>query len=437
MTASPRVQPAIPEGWSSCELGGALDHVIDFRGRTPKKLGMEWGGQIPALSANNVKMGRIDLAEPTYFASEVLYHLWMTNGDARRGDVLLTMEAPLGNVAQVPDDKRYVLSQRVVLLRFDRDRLRNDFAYWQMQGEGFQRQLVRWSTGTTATGIQRAQLVRVPMLVPPGDEQDEISPVLSTLDAAIRRTEAVIAKLRAIRLGFVHDLLTRGIDENGAIRPAKQRTIEEPFSSFPASWQSGRLEEWLSGNPRNGYSPQAVEEWTGRVMLGLGCLTSDGFAPVQLKNAPRYDDRLAAAELQDGDLLLSRANTRELVGLAGIYRDVGHPCTYPDLMMRLAPASRTSAEFLELILGSPSVRRQIQAAAVGTSGSMVKVSGAIVRQLRVVVPEPQEQARIVAHARSIKERVQCEERLALKLRLLKKGLSEDLLTGRVRVRVSA
>jgi type I restriction enzyme S subunit len=109
---------AIPVGWTVVPLGELIEKLMDFRGRTPKKLGMNWGdGVIPALSANNVRMGYIDFERECYLGSEELYAAWMVQGDTRKNDLVFTMDAPLGNVALIPDDRKYILSQRVVLLR--------------------------------------------------------------------------------------------------------------------------------------------------------------------------------------------------------------------------------------------------------------------------------------------------------------------------------
>ena len=94
--------------------------VLDFRGRTPKKLNLDWGGDIPALSANNVKMGKIDYSLTTNFGSEELYSKWMTKGDLEIGDLVLTTEAPAGNVVVISDNKKYILSQRVIGLKPDK-----------------------------------------------------------------------------------------------------------------------------------------------------------------------------------------------------------------------------------------------------------------------------------------------------------------------------
>jgi len=280
--------------------------------------------------------------------------------------------------------------------------------------------------------------IRQMVLPSPSPEvQSKIARVLDTLDAAIVQTEAIIAKLKAVKQGLLHDLLTRGIDANGELRPlqseAPQLYKQSAMGWIPGEWKIGALRCWLADKPRNGYSPQEAGEWTGVQMLGLGCLTNEGFEPVQLKPAPRGDKRLATVMLADGDLLMSRSNTRDLVGLAGVYRDVGTSCTYPDLMMRLRTSPETSGEFMQFVLRSPRLRRQIQANAVGTSGSMVKISGRIVCDLLTAMPLKAEQERILSCLAAGNSTISAEAERSLVLRDLKSGLMDDLLTGRVRV----
>jgi type I restriction enzyme S subunit len=199
----------IPRGWEVKHVEETLALLLDFRGRTPKKLGMEWGGgDIPALSAKNVRVGRIDLEEETYYGSTRLYERWMTQGETAIGDVLLTSEAPLGNVAQIPDGRRYILSQRVVLLRFDRSSALNDFMALQLSHERFQSNLKKWSTGTTATGIQMAKMVLIPVVVPPLTEQAAQAELAKHPLRRIESEESLLRKLWNVKKGLLHDLLT-------------------------------------------------------------------------------------------------------------------------------------------------------------------------------------------------------------------------------------
>jgi hypothetical protein len=136
----------LPPNWTETRLGEVLQALLDFRGRTPKKIGMVWGGgDIPALSALNVRMGSIDFSRTSHFGSQALYERWMTTGDPARGDIVLTMEAPLGNVAQIPDDRRYILSQRVVLLK-PNGSIDPTFLAYQMRAPDFRTELLANAT---------------------------------------------------------------------------------------------------------------------------------------------------------------------------------------------------------------------------------------------------------------------------------------------------
>lgn len=270
----------------------------------------------------------------------------------------------------------------------------------------------RAEVGSNYPAVTERDVGRFRVPLPPLAEQRRIAKVLDTMDESIRSTERLVAKQSQLKSGLSATLLAR--DEN---------------------WRSVRLAELLLENPKNGYSPKEVDYYTGTIMLGLGCLTASGFEPRQLKNAPLGDHGLARAVLSDGDLLMSRANTRDLVGLVGRFRDVGHRCVYPDLMMRLRCRDAVHEDFLELLLRAPSARRQIQALAVGTSESMVKISSAIVRALNFKIPSREEQNQILLRLSSCNEVLRAARLELDKLRTLKHGLMSDLLTGRVWVNV--
>ncbi|MEW1599909.1 restriction endonuclease subunit S [Streptomyces sp. NPDC093808] len=185
------------------------------------------------------------------------------------------------------------------------------------------------------------------------------------------------------------------------------------------------LRHYLTEPPRNGFSPVESAHWTGVQLLGLGCLTPDGFSPRQLKNAPLSVNVNHPAILRDGDLLMSRANTRELVGLVGRYRNVGSPCIYPDLMMRLRTAENCLPEFLELLLRSPWVRQQIMRRAQGTSESMVKISADAVQS--IIVPDVclEEQYRIIHALKTVTDFERFIEELTRKWRVIRLSIWDN------------
>lgn len=199
----------LPRGWKLESIISSVTLIMDYRGRTPRKLGMGWGdGTIMSLSARNVRMGYIDFSEEVNLGSEALYRRWMTSGDMYPGDVLITTEAPLGNVAMVPDNRKYILSQRTVLLRPNSILFDSHFFLKCLQSPDFQKTLFENATGSTALGIQRKRLEQLVIYRPPLAEQKRIAPALKDTDDLISALERTIDKKQAIKQGMMQELLT-------------------------------------------------------------------------------------------------------------------------------------------------------------------------------------------------------------------------------------
>jgi type I restriction enzyme, S subunit len=199
----------LPEEWDLITVKDACPKIVDHRGRTPKKLGMDWGGgDVPALSARNVKSGYIDLHEETNFGSEALYRRWMTRGEPEKGDVVITTEAPLGNAALIPDTGKYILSQRTVLLGPDQNLITSAFLLQFVLGAAFQRTLAERATGSTAQGIQRRQLEKLTIARPPLPEQRAIGRMLGDLDHLLKSLADLVVKKKAIKTAAMQQLVT-------------------------------------------------------------------------------------------------------------------------------------------------------------------------------------------------------------------------------------
>ena len=380
-------------------------------------------------------IGWADVHETTYAKAPSRARRPTQPGDALFG----TVRPNLRSHGFVPADQLgpLVASTGFTVVRAKPGLSHPGFVFHSLMSTGVTVQAVRAANGSSYPAVTEGDVRQFQVFAPGVREQEQIVRILDTLDVAIQQTEAIIAKLKAVKQGLLHDLLTRGVDANGELRPTQSEAPHlykaSPVGWIPQHWTPGVLARWLLGKPSNGYSPPEAPRWTGVQMLGLGCLTSEGFAPVQLKPAPN-SKRLANAMLAPGDLLMSRSNTRALVGLVGIFKDVGTPCTYPDLMMRLKPTPDASAQFLLYVLQSASTRRQIKAHASGTSGSMVKIGGRTVSNLLVALPSKPEQQAICSRAAASATRLSAESEKASLLRAVKAGLMDDLLTGRVRVR---
>jgi len=184
-----------PETWRIATLEDCMEVIIDYRGKTPHK--SSFG--IPLITAKIVKGGRI--LEPDEFIPLEDYDERMQRGIPKAGDVVVTTEAPLGEVGQL-DDRKLSVGQRLITLRGKEGLLNNTYLKFLMQSEFVQNQLYARATGTTVIGIKQKELRRVNLVLPPLPEQRAIAHILGTLDDKIelnrRMNETLEAMARAL-----------------------------------------------------------------------------------------------------------------------------------------------------------------------------------------------------------------------------------------------
>ena len=159
-------------------LEDAVEALIDYRGKTPKKT----TSGVPLITAKVIKNGEI--LEPNEFIAPENYDSWMVRGLPKVGDVVLTVEAPLGQVAQLTES--YVaLAQRVVTLRGKEGVLDNTYLKYLLMPPKMQAALDGRSSGSTVKGIKQSELRKVELELPDIDTQRKVASILASLDNKI------------------------------------------------------------------------------------------------------------------------------------------------------------------------------------------------------------------------------------------------------------
>lgn len=163
-----------------------IDEIIDYRGKTPKKLGGNWS-EVPtnymALSAKNIKNGRIVQTDSIRFVSESMYKKWMKQ-EVNRGTILITSEAPFGEVLYWDSDEKIVLSQRLFGLKIKKE-FNARYIYYYMLSNKFQAELCGRATGSTVTGLRQSELLKCSIKIPKREIQDKIANILARVDNKI------------------------------------------------------------------------------------------------------------------------------------------------------------------------------------------------------------------------------------------------------------
>lgn len=177
--------------WRTMAIEDCMAAIIDYRGKTPTKT----TSGIPLITAKIVKGGRF--TEPDEFIAEDAYEQWMTRGIPMKGDIVLTTEAPLGEVAQL-DGRKVALAQRIITLRGKPGLLDNTYLKFVLQSHLVQARLSGRASGSTVSGIKQSELRKVELPIPSWHEQRAIAHILGTLDDKIELNRRINQTLEAM-----------------------------------------------------------------------------------------------------------------------------------------------------------------------------------------------------------------------------------------------
>ena len=228
--------------WRELSLGEITELVIDHRGKTPKKLGGDWSKSgYRALSAKNIKTGRIVQPDTIRFVREEMYHKWMKD-EIQQGDIIITSEAPFGQVLYWDSKEKVVLSQRLFGVRI-REEYDSRFVYYYMTTSDFQGEMAGRATGTTVVGLRQPELLKCVVHCPDLETQKRIATILASIDEKI--------------------LINEQINEN--LEQQAQAIFANEFlalESLPDGWKRGSLidiADYLNGLAMQKYRHAADE----------------------------------------------------------------------------------------------------------------------------------------------------------------------------------
>lgn len=298
-------------------------------------------------------------------------------------------------------------------------------------GEGFRRSIDVTLAGSAINNLRNGHLESFPCRIPKPEEQSRIAAVLDTVDEAIANTEAVIAKLRQVRAGLLHDLLTRGLGKNGQLRDPiahPEQFQDSPLGLIPRGWDVETLEQITDPQAPICYGIVQVFDFVpnGVLVLAIRDLLGD-YATGLHRTAPSIDANYARSRVRPGDVLISIKGTIGRIGLVpahyvgNISRDLA----------RVRPVDRISSAFLVHLFRSPLGQRTLGLAQVGTTRAELSI--APLKRIPFAFPQRSEQDQIAKILDEQDGVILAYESELAKLVQLKSGLMTDLLTGRVRV----
>jgi len=298
---------------------------------------------------------------------------------------------------------------------------------------GIKRQIYKEIKGTTRVALKFNQLTNFVAHLPPLPEQQKIAEILETIDNAIEKTDRIIEKYKRIKQGLMHDLLTKGIDENGNIRSEKTHKFKDsPLGRIPEEWEVVRLGEVASitSSKRiyyNEYLTEGVPFFRSKEIIELSAGSFSGATLYISHDKFRYiANKFGAPEV--GDILITAVGT---LGIVYLVKQEDLPFYFKDGNLLWVKLGENLNKLYFVKSFSSWFNIQKDDLTIGTSQSALTIEK--LKEMLIPLPPLPEQQRIAEILSQIDQTIEKEQQYKEKLQKIKQGLMQDLLTGKVRV----
>ncbi|MBS0989340.1 restriction endonuclease subunit S [Acetobacter okinawensis] len=418
---------------------GPIGNLIAFQkgGGTPSRQNPAyWTGPIPWASVKDFDEDKIELLETDEQISLQGLNNSAANLIPANTPVVCTRMA-VGRVAIAPMDIAINQDLKALFPSYS-----TDTRYLLRLADYAKAKAEAVSVGSTVKGIKVADYLNIEVPLAPPERQSKIAEILDTLDAAIRGTEAAVAKLKAMKQGLLHDLLTRGIDANGDLRPSQSEVPhlykQTPLGWLPKEWDVCAMQDLLAS-----VDPAMRSGPFGSALLKEE-LVSKGIPFLGIDNVfvERFDRNYKRFVTPGKFLQLHRYAVRPDDLMITIMGTVGRCCLVPDDVGEALSSKHTWTISLDQTKYSPYlamlqvnysdwVLRHFSKDQQG--GTMSAIRSETIRSTQLPVPPRDEQESIEAILSELSVRLSEEETILKKYSLQKIGLMDDLLTGRTSV----
>ncbi|WP_373886730.1 restriction endonuclease subunit S [Acinetobacter sp. YH12129] len=359
----------------------------------------------------------------------------------RDGDVIVsTVRTYLEAIAPIDNPpENLIVSTGFAVIR-PNQYLYKSFASYCLRAKGFIKEVVARSVGVSYPAINSSELVNITIPSIEYAEQVKIANFLdhetAKIDSLIAKQEKLIELLKEKRQAVISHAVTKGLNPDVNMKDSGV----EWLGQVPEHWKCIKIKH-ITTTFEQGWSPQCDSrpaESHEYGVLKVGCVNGGSFRSSENKALPPELEPRLQYLIQKDDLLISRANTKELVGSASVVNG-----DYPNLILcdklyRLRFSKNVLPEMVSLYLSIGAVRKQIELGATGASHSMQNIGQDTIKELYYLLPPYDEALNILE---SIKQSNQKIDELTRKaesaIQLMqerRKALISSAVTGKIDVR---
>lgn len=406
-------RPGIPEAWQEMPLRQVVAEMGDG-GTPPRSEPSYFGGQIPWIVITDIDrhISRTEEQLTDAGLSACSAKLWP------EGAVILSTGATVGNVGitRVPAATK----QGITGIVTKKERLQPEFLAAVLSAS---RAILRsLAQGSTIQEIRPPALGTLQILLPPLREQQKIATILSSVDDAIAATRKVIVQTKRVKQGLLRTLMTRGIGHS--------RFKKTEMGEIPEAWQVVPLRA-LARKITDGTHQPVETIANGPVpFLYVSCIRDGRIAIDSAASVSEetYVEISPGREAFPGLVLYTAVGS---YGHAAVVQDKRRLAFQRHIAYIAPDVNEVLSGYLANFLNSDRGRREADRLAVGNAQKTVTLRD--LRKFRIPLPPLKEQAEILVALQAIQQEEELCRAQVAGLEKTKRGLLQDLLTGRVRV----
>ncbi|MEM0381071.1 MAG: restriction endonuclease subunit S [Nitrososphaerota archaeon] len=403
----------MPTDWDIIRFG---ENFVEIEIGKRAKGGALTEGTVASIGGEHIDDRGNILWSDMKFIPEDFYES-LNQGKVKLGDILLVKDgATTGKVALLRElhYEKVAVNEHVFVIRSKVDRLLNEFLYYFLFSKFGQIQIKTRFHGLIG-GIVREDLEKVLIPYPPVVEQRAIAEVLSVVDLAIQRTDMVIAKTERLKKGLMQELLTRGIGH--------KEFKDTEIGRIPKDWEVVRLKD-ISEQRKEIVLPEEVNPLTP--YIGLEHISS---GVTKIKNFGKAGDvKSSKFKFFKNDILYGKL--RPYLDKA-VIAEVNGVCSTDIIIIK---AVKCIPSFLIYLLHTKDFINYATATMTGTNHP--RTSWPAISKFNLPLPPTEEQQKIAEILLTVDKKLEIERNEKARLEIIKQGLMDLLLTGKVRVRVN-
>lgn len=422
------------DSWKVCELGSVTSLIT--KGTTPTSLGYDFeeSGVNFVKVESITKSGKFLKDKFNYISKDA--NKALNRSQLNEDDILFSIAGVIGRVAVV--DKSILpanTNQALAIIRLRNEvEINNSYLSNYLKSEKNQQQINRISVQLAQANFSLTDLSILKIDYPPLPQQQKIAKILSTCDAVIEKTEAAIAKYQALKQGMMHDLFTRGIDtKTGKLRPkqtdAPELYKESELGWIPKEWEVKKLEEITIKIGDGIHSTPKYIDNSEYYFINGNNLNNGSIEITSNTNCVSFEEyKKHKMNLSENTILYSINGTIGNIAIYGkeevvLGKSAGYFCFCSSELML----------YIYFVLQTEATKKFYNLEQTGST-----ISNLSIKALRITpAPLPIEiEYRIITEKlQSINNRIKTEQSTLSKYKQIKSGLMQDLLSGKVEVKI--